>query len=211
MACKSDDSKKDKEQQPGEEVEVVSQSEKHLQNIFRAHNGSKFKSEDYVRFQLKFKFKDDAFFEGFMTIKTNGSKIRFLDSNTDKIIESANLQTELDQQLFWLAELYSMGFWLDQDDFETLKNTNEDYVKAVYSSKYSSSVYKVYTHPLTAIIQHVDYTTHIPGDPFNSGTVFYEKYITVNRIPVPLRWTFIKQKDTIAKAEITRISYPDQF
>jgi len=211
LACKSDKEKDNYNSSSIETIKDKSESEKHLENIKRAHNASKFSQEEQVKFKLKLSFENGVFFDGFITLKTNGSKARFLDSNIDKIVESDNISTELEQKLYWLTELYTLGFWLEKDQFNKVNSESEDFIKSIYKSPMTSNIYTIYSHPLTDVIQYVDYKTGLSDQPFNYGVVYFDKYITVNRVPVSLVWEFKLEKDKVAKAEISRISYPDTF
>jgi hypothetical protein len=211
MACKSD--KKDNEEIANDKEVVLEQteSEKHLQNIIRAHNAGKFTEESQVRFNLKLEVKNKVFFDGTVVLKTDGSKARFLDSAIDQIVEKNNLNNQLDQKLYFLLELYSMGFWLDNENFDKITTENEEFTEARYKSPNTSTTYKIYTHPLTDIVQKIEYKTKLEDQPFDAGTINFEKYITVNRVPVSLKWYFIDDTDTIANADVSRISYPENF
>ncbi len=187
-----------------------SESAKHLQNVARAHNAEKFKSEEQVKFNLEFSTADEVMFNGTITLKTDGAKARFLDSKVNQVIEKNNLNSNSDQKLFFLAEIYATGFWFDQDTFKKIKSQDSEFFKATYTS-FSQTAYTIYTHPLTDIVQHLDYNTKISEEPFNKGTIYFEKYITVNRVPVPLIWTFKSGDDITAQAKISRISYPKNF
>ena len=214
LACRTDN-KEDNENSGNknltEAVEEISESDKYLEKIKRAHNASKFAKEEQVKFKLKLDIGDDVFFDGFVTLKTNGSKARFLDSNIDRVVDRDNISTTLDKKLYWLAEIYTIGFWLEADNFKISNGEIEEYSKSIYKSPITSNTYTIYSHPLTDVIQYVEYITKIPDQPFNSGTVYFDKYITVNRVPVSLAWEFKRDNEIIAKAEITRISYPDVF
>lgn len=209
MACKSD-KEKTTVTESIEKTEKVDKSLQLLKSIESAHNAQKFNSEQQVNFKLKLELKDSVFFDGYVTIKTDASKVRFLDSNIDKIVEANSLETELDKKLFMIAEFYTMGFWFDADRFKKIPK-NDSLVKSEYNSVKSKSQYKIYSHPITRVIQHIDFETTINDKPFNSGTLYYEKYITVNRVPVALKWKIEVDQKQIAKAEISRISYPDTF
>jgi len=209
-SCKSDP-EKTKVDHKNPVVEQPSESLKHLQNIARAHNASKFEKENQVKFNLEVSVKDKMFFDGTVTLKTDGSKARFLDSDIDHIIESGDLSTEIDKKLYHLAELYCIGFWLQEYNFSKTSSDSEDFNQAVYESTKTSSTFTVFTHSLTDIVQHVEYKTGISDIPFDGATVFFDKYITVNRVPVALSWYFTKATDTIARAKVSRISYPKEF
>jgi hypothetical protein len=211
FACKSDEKKANDNNNSIEVIKDNSESNQYLENIKRAHNASKFAQEEQVKFKLKLNIGDDQFFDGYITLKTDGSKARFLDSKVDKIISIDNLSTELDKKLYWLVELYTMGFWLQADQFEMLKNESDEYSKSTYKSSITNNTYNIYSHPLTNVIQQVEYQSGITDEPFNSGTVYFDKYITVNRVPVSLVWEFKQDNSKKATAEISRISYPDVF
>ena len=211
VACKSDKKENEDLKIENDVVHKQSESEKHLQNILRAHNATKFKEENQVKFNLEISMTDEIFFNGFVTLKTDGSKARFLDSNTDRIVHRNNLNSELDKKLYHLATLYGMGFWLNEDKFEKQTSDQDNFNHAVFETSVNSSTFNISTHPLTDILQNVTYKTNISEPPFNEATVHYDKYITVNRVPVALNWYFVDQTDTIATAKVSRISYPETF
>jgi hypothetical protein len=100
---------------------------------------------------------------------------------------------------------------LNPDTFNKATSENEGFSKSTYKSSITNNTYNIYTHPLTDVIQRVEYQSEITDKPFKSGTVYFDKYITVNRVPVSLAWEFKRSNEIIAKAEITRISYPNVF
>jgi hypothetical protein len=211
LACKSDteniDGKVDKKQN----IQKISESEKHLQNIAGAHNAKKFLEEAQVKFNLKLTIKQDVFFDGIVSLKTDGSKAKFSGSNIDKTIIKNELESDLDKKLYFLAEIYATGFWYEQENFDKLESEGEEFKKAVYESLISKTNFTIYSHPLTDIVQFIDYKTGISEAPFNKGRLYFDRYITVNRVPVPLNWTFKSGGEIIAEAKISRISYPETF
>lgn len=210
ISCKSDTPKPDDNSELKEVSKEISESEKHLQNIARAHNASKFKEEAQVKFKLKIDIRDEAFFDGFVTLKTDGSQARYLDSNIDKTLEIANLETDLDKKLYMMAELYTMGFWFDSENFNLISKSDSLDLSDYHSEKLDAD-YKIYSHPLTHVIQQIDFKTTIADKPFDNGSLMFDDYITVNRVPVALKWKIILNEEQIATAEISRISYPKTF
>jgi hypothetical protein len=159
---------------------------------------------------LKFRIDNDLFFDGYVTLKTDGSQARFLDSNLDKTLETSNLKTDLDKKLYLITELYTMGFWFDSENFKLISKNDSLNVSGYHSVSLGSD-YKIYTHPVTHVIEKIDFETTIPDKPFNKGSLLYDKFITVNRIPVALKWEINLDQKQTASAEITRISYPKVF
>lgn len=209
IGCKSDN-QETTVTETEEKTEKVDKSLQLLKTIKSAHNAQKFNSEQHVKFKLKLELKDSAFFDGYVTLKTDRSQVRFLDSNIDKIVDANSLKTELDKKLFMIAEIYSMGFWFDAEKFHKISE-NDSLNISEYNSVKSKSKYKVYSHSITNVIQYIDFETDISDEPFNSGSLYYEKYITVNRVPVALKWKIEVDQKQLATAEISRISYPDTF
>ena len=41
---------------------------------------------------------------------------------------------------------------------------------------------------MTNIIQKIDYQTDIKPKPFEKGVLHFDRYITVNRVPVAMQW-----------------------
>lgn len=208
--CKSDNQEKTDSEESIPQTEKVDDNTKLLRNIKSAHNAQKFNSEAQVKFHIKFSLKDSVFFYGFVTLKTDGSKARFMDSKIDRVVEVDKLQTELDKKLFMIAEAYTMGFWFEDDDFKILSK-NDSLDISTYRSPKTQSTFKIYSHPITHVIRQIDYKTNINQKPFNLGSLYYEKYITVNRVPVALHWRILDENTNETSAEISRISYPEQF
>ena len=66
--------------------------------------------------------------------------------------------------------------------------------------------YEITTHPLTEIIQSV--RMEKPKSIFDNKTIRFEKYITVNRIPVSMLWEIYQKDEKVGEIKISRISYP---
>lgn len=208
--CKSDKEKAPVEKAVEQKTVNVDKSQRLLNNITSAHNSKKFKSEKQVQFNLKLELKDSVFFDGKVILKTDGSKVKFLDANVDKVVDADNLKTDLDKKLFMIAELYAMGFWIGTENFE-VKSRNDSTDVSTFKSQRSQTDFKIYSHPLTHVVQQVDFETVIDENPFHKGKLLYQKYITVNRVPVALKWQINLDQEQVAVAEISRISYPKTF
>jgi len=210
IACISD-SKTEQIDVDKESSKEIKASKGYLQSIAKAHNADKFKQENQVKFNLKFDVGIKNFFDGVVVLKTDGSKVKFTGSDIKKIIEQKTIKSELDKKLFFLIELYTTGFWYDEGSFSKINSESKDFSVANIESGITNNNYTIYCHPLTDIVQYIEYETKIEDSPFDKGTLHFDRYITVNRVPVPLNWIFKSGTDTIAKAKISRISYPKTF
>lgn len=210
-ACKSDVNKNQNKTDDKKEVKVTPETQKHFLNIQRAHNSKKFKVEKVVKFKLKLTIEKKVFYDNFINLKTDLSKLKINENQSVKLIEQNNLNNDYEKKMYFLSEIYAIAFIMNIDDFKKVSSKNDNFIKATFNSIETETDYEILSHPITDIIQQINYNTNINGKPFESGSVVFEKYITVNRIPVPLFWTFKNGEQVVAKAEISRISYPNTF
>lgn len=208
-ACKTDKPEKTEELKPPEK-EKLSKNERFLKRIEYAHNADKFNEEEQVKFRIKLKLKDSIFYNGDVVMKTDLSQVRFLSSTIDTVLTANRLKSENDKILYWIAECYAIGFQLNAESFNKISESDSVVVSSFRSPK-TSTKFKLSTHPITNIIQKLEYDTGIDQKPFDNGSLNFNRYITVHRIPVALEWTIETGAKNAAEAEITRISYPDKF
>lgn len=209
--CKSDVNKNEEKSAANKELEISPETQKHFQNIQRAHNSKKFKEENTVKFKLKLTVGEKVFYDDFIYPKTDLSKLKINENQSVKLIEQNNLKNDYEKKMYFLSEIYAIAFIMNIDDFKKVSSKNDNFFKATFNSNETGTAYEILSHPITDIIQQINYKTNLTGHPFESGSVVFDKYITVNRIPVPLFWTFKNGEQVVAKAEISRISYPDTF
>ncbi len=210
LGCKSD---KNVEKQKEKDIIVskkLSESEMLQENIQDAYNLKKYTEEEQVKFKINLKVQDSIYFDGYLSVKTDNSKIRILSSQIDKVMTFSDESSNIEKMLFWASEIYTLPFSLKEDNFELLKRDDE-FIISKYVSSSTDSEYKVYSNPITNIIEKVEYITPISIQPFDKGVLYFDKYITVNRIPVAMHWNIKKDGDNIAVVKISRISYPDNF
>ena len=208
--CKSDNPNEKQADKTNIPIRELNENEVLAQAIKNAYNTKKFEEEDQVKFNLKLKVEDTIFYNGFLTLKTDASQIYLLSSQVDTVLNVQKLKRDFDKILFWSAEVYALPFWLNSNAFK-IKNKNDSLVMSKLNSKLTTSNFDLVTHPLTHIIQNIDYQTDIKTEPFNQGQLYFDRYITVNRIPVAMQWRIEVENEVKAEAEISRISYPDQF
>lgn len=208
--CKSDKSNDNQKDITVEQTVLPSESSSLLRGIQYAYNTNKFADETQVKFNIQLKIADTSYYDGYVILKTNASSIRLLNSKIDTVLTADSLDSKFHNTMFWIAETYAMPFWLKAEYFEKQRETG-NFVVSNYKSPLSKSVFKISTHPLTNIIDKIEYNTDIEIPVFNQGRLYFDKYITVNRIPVAMHWRIEADNNVIAKAKISRISYPDTF
>ena len=208
--CKTDKSGDENIEETNNPKKTLSQNKQLVQSIQKAYNTNQFEKEAQVKFNLKLKVEDSLFFDGYVSLKTDASQLRLQTSQMDTVLNTQNLNGEFDKVLFWAAEVYALPFWFDESMFK-IEAKNDTIVQSKFNSKVSSSRFQLSTHPMTHIIQKVDYQTNIKIEPFDQGQLYFDRYITVNRIPVAMQWRIEVDGEVKSEAEISRISYPDKF
>lgn len=205
-SCKSDKPDTDKNTE-SKELNSLSDNDMFLNSVQNAYNAKKFNSEKQVKFNAKIMVSDTIFYEGYITIQTNSPQIRLLSSKIDTILSAEDLDSNYYKTLFWVAESYALPFWSTPENFQKLSSHDSTTVSN-HKSKLTNSEFKITTHPITNIIENVEYNTDISTAPFNQGRLYFDRYITVNRIPVAMKWLINVDEETKAEVEISRISYP---
>lgn len=189
---------------------LPSENKSLLKGIDYAYNTKKFKAESYVKFNIDLKVADTLFFSGYVTLKTDASKIKIYGSKIDKILTPNQLNSDFDKVMYLIAESYALPFWIKPKDFRKLEE-NDSLIVSHYKSDLSPFAYEIATHPQTNIIQKIEYQTGIKTKPFKKGLLYFDRYITVNRVPVAMQWRIEVDGEIVATAEISRISYPEVF
>lgn len=208
--CKSDKPDDNQDNNKQNKEILPSENKSLVKGIDYAYNTKKFKAESQVKFNLDLKISDTSYFSGYVTLKTDASKIKIQNSNIDKILISKQLNSDFDKTLFLMAESYALPFWINSKDF-TKQEENDSLIFSYYKSDLTSYSYEIATHSLTNIIQKIDYQTDIKTKPFEKGVLHFDRYITVNRVPVAMQWRIEVDDKVVATAEISRISYPEVF
>ena len=208
--CKSDKpGDNQNNNKPNKEI-LPSEHKSLLKGIDYAYNTQKFKAESQVKFNLDLKISDTSYFSGYVILKTDASQIKIKNSKIDKILTPKQLNSDFDKILFLMAENYAMPFWINSKDFRK-QEENDSLIVSHYKSDLTSYSYEIATHTLTNIIQKIDYQTDIKTEPFEKGVLHFDRYITVNRVPVAMQWRLEVDDKVVATAEISRISYPEVF
>ncbi len=209
LSCKPD-KKNTKDINKETQTQNISDDEKLLNAIKQAYNFSKFKKEKQVKFNAKLSVSDSILYNGFLILKPNTTEIRVLNSQIDTILNANSIESDFHKTLFFIAESYALPFWLKADTFQ-IESKNDSLTTSNFKSQITHSNFKIKSHPTTNIINKIDYWTDIKNKPFNEGQLYFEKYITVNRIPVAMKWYLEVNQKVSATVEVSRISYPDKF
>lgn len=206
--CKSDKPKDVNNSETKNQTENPDEDEVLLSSIQNSYNIQRFENENQVKFNVALKVSDTLFYKGYMIINTQSKQIRLLNSDTDTLLNVQYLESDYHKTLFWVAENYALPFWLKPENFQKL-SSNDSLTVSTYKSDLTNTEFKVSTHPLTHIINQVEYNTDIDLKPFNKGNLNFERYITVNRIPVAMTWNIKVEETLMGEIEISRISYPN--
>mgnify|MGYP005847714009 CR=1 FL=1 len=209
-ACKPDNPNEKQQDKTNVPIKKLNENEVLAQAIKTAYNTKKFQQETQVKFNLKLKVEDTLYFNGFVSLKTDASQIYLLSSQVDTVLNAQKLNRDFDKILFWSAEVYALPFWIQSDDFK-INTKNDSLVTTHYKSNLTTSDFDLFTHPMTHIIQKLNYQMAIKTKPFDRGQLYFNRYITVNRIPVAMQWRIEVDGELKAEAKISRISYPEQF
>lgn len=204
ISCQSDKNKT--KQNNTSAVKSQKTESKTLTPLKSAYNYNKFKKEKFVKFNFKLIESDSVLFEGNLNLNTDASEIKFKNSRLDTVLKTNDIRSKFDKIVLWSAEIYALPFWIDStNEFQVSKKDSLDSFK--YKSELSNTTYEIFKHPQTHIIKKVKYSTDIDTKPFDNGTLTFDKYITVNRIPVAMKWKIQSDSKRHFRAEISSISY----
>lgn len=206
-SCKTDNSNKNQSHSSKNQSVLSPKSQVVLNGVQNAYNIKKFKTETQVKFNIDLKSNQSTYYNGSINVKTDASEIQLKSLKIDTSLYPNKLDSDFDKLLFLVAECYSIPFLINQSNFRKLTK-NDSLVVSDYKSSLTSFEYKIFTHPITHIVQSIDYDTDIKIEPFGRGSIFFERYITVNRIPVAMKWRIEVDGEVKAEAIISRISYP---
>jgi len=192
----------------GTDASTLSQSdpsEKLKTSISGAYNTKKFTSESRLKYNFKLTIADTTYSEGTLLYNIKNNTLH-LKSNLAEREISALSENKTDKLASIINEIYVLPFKMNTAEF-ALVERNDSLVKSAFSSKVNSAEFTLFTHPLTNIIQQLKFSSKHSALPFNDSDIKFQKYITVNRIPVSMRWEIIKNDEQIGEVIISRISY----
>ncbi|MGX1023773.1 hypothetical protein [Psychroflexus sp. MBR-150] len=209
FGCQSDKAKSKSDESTSKSIDK-NRYNSTLSPLRSAYNTRAFEAEKAVKFHLKLSTEDSVFFDGNLILNTEGTEIKIKNSKLDTVLNTQKMESKFEKIVLWSAELYALPFWIQTD--KALKPFEKDsLIGFKYKSRLSDTDFEIFKHPQTHIIEKVNYSTDIKTKPFDKGVLTYYKYITVNRIPVAMTWIIEGENNITAKAEISRISYPDKL
>ena len=182
-----------------------SESEQLSTRIEKAYNIDKYKTETFLKYSVDVNLNDDTYakavlkyniLERILNVKANG--VQSTMTNTSE-------KTEQEEFLFDLNEIYTLPFLIQNENFQLISK-NDSIVTSKYASDQTRISYTINTHPLTEIIQSLNLDKD--GSILDDTTINFEKFITVNRIPVSMIWNIYRDDKQIGAVNISRISYP---
>ena len=188
-----------------ESSEPVSRSKQLIQRIANTYNIAKYKSESYLKYSFDFTLDEKTYAKGVMKYSIVDEDLNVRIEGKELNISKDSIRSEQEYFLFELNEIYTLPFIMNEDSFKLI-TSNDSIVTSSYSSKISNITYELSTHPLTEILQ--DVKSNGGNSVLNGTRLKFDKYITVNRIPVSMLWEIYNEDEVIGNVKISRISYP---
>jgi hypothetical protein len=173
--------------------------------IGNAYNVKKFQSESFLKYSVDISFLDTTYFKGTLTYNILKESLNVKKNNGEFDLDNNPQDAEVLDLLSDLNSIYTLPFYLDNENLNTIQ-TNDSIVKSKFTSSISKLTYEINTHPLTEIIQSIKIEN--PKSIFHNSTIRFDRYITVNRIPVAMLWEIFKEDEMLGQVKISRISYP---
>lgn len=204
-SCQKDNKKETKTESPIENPGPKSKPLDLSTKIGSAYNIAKFKAETKLRYSAEVKISDTLYFKGTMEYNISEKTLTVKTGQEDFSISNYPESTPKEQFLFQLNEIYTLPFNLKKETFKPL-DQNDSMTTSLFKAENTKISYTLNTHPLTEIIQSLKTENATPV--FDDATIVFNKYITVNRIPVSMLWEIYKDDEKVGEVKISRISYP---
>ncbi|MGM0636147.1 MAG: hypothetical protein ACQESK_08770 [Bacteroidota bacterium] len=234
FACS--DKQPEEEKKSIEEKQAVSKSNEQIyaQSIENNHKKSNFLEEDMVSFTVEFDFGDQETQKISILSKTDLSQAVITFDDNSKLFYDGNallLENEqkknqkIAQQAMLMNTLYHSFFHLSEDEFslsprEEITFFESDFTKMTVSNNaFHQEIYPqeftFFTEKRTSLMKGLQAKFPYIGKQNNSTETYiqFDRFITVNRIPVSLQWNFFSAKkdasigDKIGQAKVSRIQY----
>lgn len=226
IACDSSTEKKEASKDL-ETPREVGPAEKFLSNVSEVHKKQDFLKEDYVTFQFKLKLGDENM-EGKVTSRTNLSHY-FVETNENgnfyfNVLEgkyNASMPNKIAEKLvLFVVSNYHLFYSITGENYNYTERKEREFLDRPYYSvalknqdatKVFPSTLEVFVEQRTNMLKGVN----LPHPQKRTAMVFlqYDKFITVNRIPVSLQWNIFeevnqnKMSNPIGGVSITSIKY----
>lgn len=206
MSCKTDEKNKQDSDSEKTSVSLNNTHEILKASIANAYNINKFESENSLKYNFRITLVDTLYLKNTLIYNIIDNKLYTKNNSTLKEIDYSSVAVE-DKILHLLNDLYTIPFNLKKGEFESKTQSDSLQISSFYLESKGYD-FKLATHPITDIIQSVDVNVNGAQIPFDDTTVYFKKYITVNRIPVSMLWDISKNNELIGQVKISRISYP---
>lgn len=232
IACNSSNSSKEKNAEQEEITQPKSEVEQFLSNAEVLHKKQKFFNEDFVSYQITYQFgnlKDE------LTVKaaTDLSMVEVSSKNFGKsyyngknifIDAMANMGHREAKRNFQMVYFHHAFFHLNEKEFEFFPIEKTTFLDSSFKQvqiKNQTFHTAFFPNEITFLIEdrtHMMKGLHLKT-PFLGNDrspknihLHYDRFITVNHIPVSLNWKFhpennFKEESIIGEAQITKIRY----
>jgi hypothetical protein len=226
IACDSSTAQKE----ASKEVEItreISASEKFLTAVSEVHKRQDFLKEDYVSFQFQFILENEQM-EGRVTARTNLSEFlvdtkeqgSFYFTMLDGKYTAEKRNATATKLVSFIVSNYHLFYFITGENYNYAERKELEFLDRPYYSvalenqeatKIFPSSLEVFVEQRTNMLKGVS----LPHPQKRNAKVFlqYDKFITVNRIPVSLQWNIFliegedRTGNPIGEAKITAIKY----
>lgn len=229
VACGKSEKEKESNRDKENKVErTVSSSERYLKSVENVHKKEDFLKEDLVSFKFDVKLSEKEL-QGKVVARTNMAEfsvelsdgsVWYYNSLNDLFSAEVN-DKEIEQLLSFVVGGYFTFYSISGENYTYTDKEKKEFLEREFSkvSLNNSASKRFFPQEFTVFVE--DRTSMLKGTSRNHPLkkrqpIFlqYDKFITVNRIPVSLSWQFFEStKDNlmsknIGEAKITAISYP---
>jgi len=203
-SCQKEKKNEIKNEVNAEKQSAISPSEKLSNRIENAYNIKTFQTKNSLKYTAELTISDTLYFKGTFTYAIPTGVLNVKAEEQELSIAPDAERSQREEFLYHLNEIYILPFVLNKEVFKLIERT-DSIVTSGFDSKSSKLSYTLTTHPLTEIIQSLKIDN--AASVFDSATIRFDKYITVNRIPVSMHWKLYKRESPFAEVKISRISY----
>ena len=200
--------------------EKTLQESLHRQKIEKTYNYDTYLQNDFAALELLWiKAKDSIklkiFYQPENDLKIIKKDTSFLYVSDNQFFESpsGSFKTSDLESFKHIVQAYSLPYQLSNYQIEkttdSLQLNDETSLTRSYYLNGNNNL-RLFLSPHTDLIKLIEFS-----DLSESTYLVYDKYITVQQIPISMRWSFYKnavsEENAKSRVEVRKISYPDQL
>lgn len=232
LACNNSNSSKEKNEEQKETAKPKSAEQRYLSSVEDIHKKEKFLSEDVVSYQITYEFgnlKDELRIKAatdlsLVEIESKNFGKSYYNGNDILIDAMANMGDKEAKRNFQMVYFYHAFFHLDESAYELFPFEETTFFDRKYKqfqtknqalhSAFFPRETTFFIEDRTNMMKGLSLATSLLGNSRNTQNVHlhYDRFITVNHIPVSLNWKFypennFDEESILGEAQITRIKY----